>query len=120
MTMRKSLIALAMTAAPALASPYCVEVTGIPPQCLYVDPAQCQGEADRLGGRCTANADELKLPVNQSPFCIAESGSVVTCGYPDLATCRSEAVRHRGACIAAPPPPALHAAPDPFAVKRPY
>jgi len=117
---RKTCAILLLSVQPALAAPFCVENTGLPPQCLYVDPGQCQAEADRINGRCTANAESFTVPQGQSAFCVVESGNAISCVYADLATCRQESARRHGACLAAPPPPALHTAPDPFAVQRPY
>jgi hypothetical protein len=115
------IFALALFAAgPAGASSFCVEVTGIPPQCLYADPAICQSEANHAGGRCVANPEVFKVPAGQSPFCVVESGDVISCVYGDLASCRADAERRHGACLAAPPPPTPHYAPDPYAIKRPY
>ena len=101
------------------ASPFCVEVTGLPLQCLYVDPAMCQHEADRLGGICTANADEFTTPIGGSAFCVVESGNVATCAYADRTSCSADSRRKNGTCITATPaqPPK---ASDPFEVKRPY
>jgi hypothetical protein len=118
--LRKACAILALSAPPALAAPFCVENTGIPPQCLYVDPGQCQSEANRTNGRCVANGESFKVPQGQSAYCVVESGTAISCVYPDQATCRQESARRRGACVAAPSPPALHAAPDPFAIQRPY
>ncbi len=105
--------------AEAQASPYCVELTGIPLQCLYVDPGSCQHEADRLGGLCTANPAEFTTPVGGAAYCVVESGNVATCAYGDRRTCTTDSHQRNGACIAATPakPPA---ATDPFEVKRPY
>ena len=106
-------------AAQAHASPFCVELTGFPLQCLYVDPASCQHEADRLGGICAANPAEFTTPVGGSAFCVVESGNVATCAYADRSTCSSDSRRKNGTCIAATPaqPPK---ATDPYEVKRPY
>jgi uncharacterized protein DUF3551 len=126
--MRKSilialtLIALtgaAAIATPAAASPFCVQVTGLPLQCLYADPAICQREADRQGGRCTANPEEFKTPAGGLGFCVVQSGNVPNCIYPDLASCSAEAKRTKSACIAATPT-TLPKAVDPYEVKRPY
>lgn len=101
------------------ASPFCVELTGFPLQCLYIDPAMCQHEADRLGGICTANPAEFTTPVGGSAFCVVEPGNVATCAYADRRTCSSDGRQKNGACIAATPaqPPK---ATDPYEVKRPY
>jgi hypothetical protein len=103
----------------AHASPLCVEVTGLPLQCLYSDPASCQHEAERQSGICTANPAEFTTPVGGSAFCVVESGNVATCAYADRATCASDARHKNATCIAATPaqPPK---ASDPFEVKRPY
>jgi len=120
--------AILATASSAGASPFCVQVTGIPLQCLYVDPGACQREAVRQGGLCASNPAEFKTTVNGvngSQFCVIESGNVVSCAFGDRATCTTEANRRRGACIAAtpaPPGPTASAplSSDPFEVKRPY
>jgi hypothetical protein len=112
---------LAASAAPALAlaSPFCVQVTGIPLQCMYVDPIQCQQEADRQGGICSSNPREFVTPAGGLAYCTVESGNVPNCAYPDRGSCASEARRKSGACVAATPakPPI---ADDPYEVKRPY
>ncbi len=117
--------AIVVTASSAGASPFCVQVTGIPLQCLYVDPASCQREATRQGGICASNPAEFTTPVGGSQFCVVESGNVTSCAYGDRGTCTSEAIRRKGTCIAATPPKPgpTAAAPlsvDPFAVNRPY
>jgi hypothetical protein len=103
----------------AQASPFCVELTGLPLQCLYADPASCQHEAERLGGICTADPGAFTTPAGGSAFCVVESGNVATCAYADRASCSSDARRKNGACIAATPaqPPK---ATDPYEVKLPY
>jgi hypothetical protein len=113
-----SLICLA-AAGPVQASPFCVQVTGIPLQCLYADPAQCQQEADRLGGICASNPAEFATPAGGSAFCTVEHGNVPNCVYADRRSCTDDARRKSGTCIAATPehPPK---ATDPFEVKRPY
>jgi len=108
-----------LAAGSAVASPFCVELTGIPLQCMYADPAQCQHEADRLGGICAANPGEFATPVGGMPFCTVESGNVANCAYPDRGSCDTDSRRKKGTCIAATPgkPPI---ATDPYEVKRPY
>jgi hypothetical protein len=107
------------------AAPYCVQVTGIPLQCLYVDPASCQKEANRQGGLCASNPAEFKTPTGGAQFCLVESGNVVTCTFTDRATCAAEGRRRNAACVAATPSPAGPTASAPlasdlFEVKRPY
>jgi hypothetical protein len=119
-------IALALGCSPAaLAAPFCVNVTGIPQQCLYADPANCQREAHRLGGRCTANPAELMTPVSAARYCLAQGGGVMSCVYPAYADCETDAGRLGGACIATPPPSSALAGISPtpgvdlFAARRP-
>lgn len=110
-------------AAPVVAAPFCVQVAGIPDQCLYVDPAPCQREAERQGGRCGANPDEVKTPISSVPYCLVMAGNQISCLYPDRGHCDADAVRQGGACVAALPAPPTSPAPaagvDPFALKRP-
>jgi hypothetical protein len=117
--------AIVVSASSAGASPYCVQVTGIPLQCLYVDPASCQKEANRQGGICASNPAEFKTPIGGDQFCVVQSGTVVSCAYTNRATCNAESARVNGACIAATPAPPSPTASAPlssdlFEVKRPY
>jgi hypothetical protein len=108
----------------ALAAPYCVDVTGIPQQCLYVDPAACQADALRQKGQCVGNANEVQAPPRSQAFCLVQSGNVLSCIYPDRDDCDKDSARIKGACIPAipgtaglpTPPPGV----DPYQVKRPY
>ena len=113
------LIPLVM-AAPLHAAPLCVEVLGVPRQCLYVDPAQCEREAARQGGNCTGNPAELRTPRTAARFCTVESGNALVCAYADRATCRAAAARRGGACIEASRPAGAPAVVDPYQVRRPY
>lgn len=112
-----------LLAGPAAAAPFCVKVTGVPDQCLYVDPVSCQREASRLGGRCTTNAREMAAPVAALPYCLVQAGNAVSCVYPAHADCETDARRQGGTCVASksPPGPAPVQRPgqDPFAVTRP-
>jgi hypothetical protein len=117
--------AILVTGSGANASPFCVQVTGVPLQCLYADPASCQKEANRQGGICASNPAEFKTPVGGAQFCVVQSGTVVSCAYTSRATCNTESARVNGACIAATPAPPGPTAPAPlsadlFEVKRPY
>jgi len=103
----------------AQAAPFCLEVTGLPLQCLYFDPGACQREAVRQGGRCAANPAEYKTPAGGDAFCVVQAGVAASCIYPDWGSCYDEANRIHGACIAATPATPPKAA-DPYEVKRPY
>jgi len=114
----------ALLSAQAIAAPFCVDVTGLPRQCLYVDPTLCQKEAQHQGGQCVANADEVQTPPRSQQFCLVQAGNVMSCVYPDRADCDRDSARLKGACMPAlpakpevpVPPPGV----DPYQVKRPY
>lgn len=127
MSPNRVLIAGALALAPiwqSLAAPFCIEQTGIPLQCYYVDPALCQRDALRQGGRCSPNPAEFKTPATALQYCLVEAGNVVSCQYPDRADCDADSNRRHGACIAAlpqkPSVPAPAPGVDPYDLKRPY
>lgn len=107
----------------AKAAPFCVRVTGLPDQCLYADPAACQREAARQGGRCEANPAEIEAPVSAFNYCLAQAGGVMSCVYPAFADCAGDARRLGGACVAAKPlatpNPVKQPGVDPYGVQRP-
>lgn len=113
-----------LISAQAFAAPFCVDVTGIPQQCLYVDPSACQAEAQRQRGQCVANINEVHAPPRSQAFCLVQSGNVLSCIYPDREDCDRDSVRMKGACMPAIPGtsglPAPAPGTDPYAVKRPY
>lgn len=116
-------LTLALVPLPALAAPFCVKVTGVPAQCLYVDPVQCQREAQRAGGRCDTNPREFTAPVSALGYCLARAGNVLSCVYPAYADCENDARRLGGSCVAANRPsgprPVKEPGTDPFELKRP-
>jgi hypothetical protein len=107
-----------LLAVPAAASPFCVQVQGLPNQCIYVDGAECQRRAGQMGGICIANEKEIKTPPGPGTFCLAAGGHVVACNYADRQSCNNDAARQHTACIPATTPPGVSV--DPFAVQRPY
>jgi hypothetical protein len=98
----------------ALASPYCLENQAIPPQCIYEDPGQCQSDAFRQGGVCSANPKEAHLTANVGQYCMVTGSGISLCVYSDRDTCTKDAMRQNGACIFAPQI-APSGAPDPYA-----
>ncbi len=109
----------------ALAAPFCVDVTGLPQQCYFVDPNSCRAEATRQRGQCVANVNELTTPPRSQAFCLVTAGNAMSCTYPDRAACDSDSVRFKGACIPSNnTPDGVKSAPapgvDPYQVKRPY
>ena len=126
MNPRKLLFAAlgAAYSAGAAAAPFCVDVTGLPQQCLFVDPNSCRTEATRQGGQCVANANELQTPPRSQAFCMVTAGNAMSCTYPDRADCDRDSVRLKGVCVPSNNPDATIPAPapgvDPYQVKRPY
>jgi len=124
--MKKLLIAAFSTvlSAHAMAAPFCVDVTGLPQQCLYVDPNQCRTEAARQGGQCIANVNEVKTPSRAQAFCLVTAGNAMSCTYPDRADCDRDSVRLKGACIPSnssdPTIPSPAPGVDEYQVTRPY
>ncbi len=103
----------------AKAAPLCVQVSGLPSRCIYVDANQCQREASRVGGICAGNPAEFPLTaVGSSQFCVVESNLAMSCIYPDRQSCSMESMRRGGACITASPRP--NPPLDPYEDKRPY
>ncbi len=113
---------IAATVAPgmALSAQFCVEVTGIPLQCLYADVNICQHEAVRLGGACAVNTAEFHTPTAPGQYCLLQSAGAASCVFPDRASCNLEARRHGGACTAAAPDSTSPVQADPFHIIRPY
>lgn len=95
-------IILTGAAGPALAAPFCIENQAMTPQCNYYDAAECQNDAARQGGVCSANPQQLTLQPGIGQFCLATSGGASFCIYPDRGSCMAEAARQHGACTAAP------------------
>ncbi len=93
---------LSGAAGQAFAAPFCLQSQTIPPQCMYYDAAECQTDAARQNGVCSANPQEFTLQPNIGQYCLATSYGVAFCVYPDRATCMADAVRQHAACTAAP------------------
>jgi hypothetical protein len=107
-------VILAGSAGPALAAPFCIESQALPPQCNYFDAAQCQSDAARQGGVCSANPQQLTLQPGIGQYCLVNSYGASSCIYPDRGSCMVEAARQHAACTAAPNV-APAKAPDPYA-----
>jgi len=107
-------LVLGMMTSPAPAAPFCLGNQTIPPQCIYYDASQCQADAARQGGVCSANAAQLTLQPGIGQYCVVSSDGASACIYPDRQTCMTEAVREHGACAEAPTI-APGKAPDPYA-----
>jgi hypothetical protein len=106
-------VVAAGTACPALAAPFCIENQSMPPQCNYYDASECQNDAARQGGVCSANPQQLNLQSGIGQFCVTTSYGASSCVYPDRGSCMAEAAREHASCTAAPNV-APGKAPDPY------
>lgn len=104
---------LVASGGPAFAAPYCIQSQTLPPQCNYYDPAQCQAEANRQGGVCSANPQQMAVQPGVGQYCVVIAGGASECIYSDRGTCAAEAQRQGGACTDAPAI-APSRAPDPY------
>ena len=86
-------------ASPAAASPFCVQVQGIEPECIYDDVVLCRQRADQLSGMCIANPKEFKTIPGIGKFCLVDSNRISQCNYNDRSSCSTDAARAGGVCI---------------------
>jgi hypothetical protein len=96
------------------AAPFCVGNVGVPPRCIYYDADSCRKEANREGGVCSANPNEVHVSTNIGQYCVMTSQQVSFCIYLDRASCDRAATEQHGACVSSPGI-APSGAPDPFA-----
>ncbi|WP_119422671.1 hypothetical protein [Desertibaculum subflavum] len=92
-------VACAASGAPAAAAPFCLQATGVPPQCLFYDVAACRRQALRMNAVCGLNPKELMPPATGQRFCQVENGPVIQCLYPDRRSCDAATARRGGICI---------------------
>lgn len=73
---------------------FCLEVEGLPSQCIYDDPAECRARAIQLSGICDLNPLEAKVSPGYGPFCLVFANRVSQCVYSDRNSCEYEAARN--------------------------
>jgi hypothetical protein len=81
------------------AAPFCVDVIGLQPSCIFYDAAECDTRASQLGGRCIANPSEFQHLSGPGRYCLIESSRAAMCIYADEASCATDAHKKHGACI---------------------
>ena len=96
---RLAAVCVSVAVQTAQAAPFCVDVIGIPPSCLYYDSADCDKRASQLGGRCIANAAEFQRLAGPGRFCLVESSKAALCVYADDASCEADAHQAHAACL---------------------
>jgi hypothetical protein len=90
---------LVSTSFSAMAAPFCLEVPGGVPQCIYVDGNQCSTEANRQNGACLPNPAETSLPTSRiGEFCMILPIGFTQCGYADGIACSQDALKQHGIC----------------------
>jgi hypothetical protein len=98
----------------AQAAPFCLQIMGAPPQCLYQDVAACRNDARRQNAVCGVNPREIAPPPG-GRFCSVSNGPVVQCLFPDRRSCDVAAARGGAICIDAGED---NARPDPDRIPR--
>jgi hypothetical protein len=93
------LFALAPAGHRAHAAPFCVQTNELPPQCDYVDPAECRKRAAELKGFCIAKKDEVVFQPGIGSYCVVDGSRQALCDYFDRTSCDFDARRANGVCI---------------------
>ncbi len=92
-------VLLVSTSFSAMAAPFCLEVPGGTPQCMYVDGNECQADAARQNGACVPNVTESALPSSRvGEFCMILPVGFTHCGYADGIACAQDALKQHGVC----------------------
>ncbi len=90
---------LVSTSLSAMAAPFCLEIPGGTPQCIYVDGNECQVQANRQNGACVPNVAETTLPTSRvGEFCMILPIGFTHCGYADGIACAQDALKQHGVC----------------------
>lgn len=84
---------------PVSAAPFCLQISGVPPQCMFYDVAACRRQAERMNAVCALNPDELMPPPGGQRFCQVSNGPVIQCLFPDRRSCDAATARSGGICI---------------------
>ncbi|HEU5048438.1 MAG TPA: hypothetical protein VFT64_11425 [Rickettsiales bacterium] len=98
-------------ASPLYASPFCVSVQGMTPECIYTDVMECRQRAQQLNGLCTPNNAEFHLQPGIGKYCLVYSSRVSNCIYHDRNSCDAEAARNGAVCMESP---SSEVQPDPY------
>jgi hypothetical protein len=84
---------------PVSAAPFCLQATGVPPQCLFFDVAACRKQAQRMNAVCGLNPKELMPTTVGQRFCQVNNGPVIQCMFADRRACDAATARTGGICI---------------------
>ena len=89
---------LCMAPRSVVAAPFCTQITGIAPECIYYDADQCRRRANELKAICLANPAEFHLVTGNERYCLVGGDRAALCIYADRQTCEAEAV-HAGQAL---------------------
>jgi len=90
---------LVSTSLSAMAAPFCLEITGAAPQCMYADGNECQADAVRQNGACVPNPTNWTPPVSRvGEYCMILPIGLTHCGYADGIACSQDALKQHGVC----------------------
>jgi hypothetical protein len=82
------------------AAPFCLQIYGQLPQCIYVDSRECYRSAIRQHGNCTYNPAEVSLPKFATQrFCMVFTGPIFDCAFSDRRSCEVQVVSRGGICV---------------------
>jgi hypothetical protein len=82
------------------AAPFCLQIYGQPPQCIFVDSRECYRAAIRQQANCTYNPAEVSLPKSAPQrFCMVFTGPIFDCAFTDRRSCGAQAPSRGGICI---------------------
>lgn len=91
---------MAMLAAfPAQAAVFCVEATGMAPQCHYHDVRQCHRDAQAAQGACMVQKTAITSITGMERFCLVLANGFAQCIYADANTCGRDARTNNGVCM---------------------
>lgn len=88
-----------LAAFPAQAAIYCVEATGMEPQCHYHDARQCERDAQAAQGACMVNGESITSVTGTERFCLVMANGFAQCLYADVNTCGRDARRNNSICM---------------------
>lgn len=84
---------------PAQAAVYCVDATGMGPQCYYQDARECRKDARAAQGACMVDRASIAAISGMERFCLVLPDGFAQCHYADANTCERDARRNNGICM---------------------
>lgn len=82
----------------ANAAPFCMEINGLPDECIYYDPDLCLARARTQNGICSPNSREIRFDGGAGSYCLVLSGGSAECHYTDFRSCQQVARNNKALC----------------------